>query len=330
MPSKPIVVVASINLDFVCKAERIPVAGETITGSSFQTFHGGEGANQAVAAARLAHPVVMIAKVGDDSFGRQLRGALKSAGVDTRAVTTARRTASGVALVSTDRQGQNSIVVIPGANGQLCPDDVQRALQLLRSAAMILTQLEIPIDTIECLARVACRYQVPSDVGSGAGTGTLPRTIVQAGLLDSQRNGNLHPHRPRPTGACQRPRVGGRSSKARRHARGAVEGDEPVTQFGLMCTRREIELIAASSPQATGRMERMHGTHEDRLVEKLRRNKIATHAQASAYREAEYLPDHNPRFGRAAADARIITAGRRRRGSWTRSSGWRVYHPWSE
>jgi ribokinase len=161
VPSKPIVVVGSINLDLVCKAERIPVAGETITGSSFQTFHGGKGANQAVAVARLAYPVSMIAKVGDDSFGRQLRGALKSAGVDTRAVTIARRTASGVALVSTDRQGQNSIVVIPGANGQLRPGDVQRALPLLRSAAMILMQLEIPMDTIECLARVACRYRVP-------------------------------------------------------------------------------------------------------------------------------------------------------------------------
>jgi ribokinase len=161
MRNKPIVVVGSINLDLVCKAERIPVAGETITGSRFQTFHGGKGANQAVAVARLNHPVRMIAKVGDDLFGQELREALKREGVDTQFVTIARSTASGVALISTDAQGQNSIVVIPGANGQLCPSDVQKALPLLQSAAMILTQLEIPMDAIECLARVACRYQVP-------------------------------------------------------------------------------------------------------------------------------------------------------------------------
>jgi hypothetical protein len=80
-----------------------------------------------------------------------------------------------------------------------------------------------------------------------------------------------------------------------------LRGEEPITQFGRMCARLGIELIAASSPQAKGRVERMHGTHQDRLVKKLRRKKIATHAQANAYLEAEYLPDHNRRFARAAA-----------------------------
>ena len=80
-----------------------------------------------------------------------------------------------------------------------------------------------------------------------------------------------------------------------------LRGEEPITQFGRMCARLGIELIAASSPQAKGRVERMHGTHQDRLVKKLRRKEIATHAQANAYLEAEYLPDHNRRFARAAA-----------------------------
>ncbi|MGH9328758.1 MAG: ISNCY family transposase, partial [Terriglobia bacterium] len=77
-----------------------------------------------------------------------------------------------------------------------------------------------------------------------------------------------------------------------------MRGEEPITQFGRMCAKLEIELIAASSPQAKGRVERVHGTHQDRLVKKLRRKRIRTHAEANAYLEAEYLREHNGRFGR--------------------------------
>lgn len=80
-----------------------------------------------------------------------------------------------------------------------------------------------------------------------------------------------------------------------------IRGEEPVTQFGRMCARLGIELIAASSPQAKGRVERVHGTHQDRLVKKLRRKRIRTHTEANAYLEREYLPEHNERFGRVAA-----------------------------
>src|SRR2546422_3275873 len=84
-------------------------------------------------------------------------------------------------------------------------------------------------------------------------------------------------------------------------AQEGLRGEEPITQFGRMCGKLGIELIAASSPQAKGRVERIHGTHQDRLVKKLRRQQIATHAQANAYLEAEYLPEHNRRFARPAA-----------------------------
>ena len=80
-----------------------------------------------------------------------------------------------------------------------------------------------------------------------------------------------------------------------------LRGEEPITQFGRMCGKLGIELIAAHSPQAKGRVERVHGTHQDRLVKKLRRKKIATHAEANAYLEGEYLPEHNRRFARRAA-----------------------------
>ncbi len=85
------------------------------------------------------------------------------------------------------------------------------------------------------------------------------------------------------------------------NAQERLRGDEPITQFGRMCAKLGIELIAASSPQAKGRVERVHGTHQDRLVKKLRRKGIRSHAEANAYLEAEYLPEHNRRFAHAAA-----------------------------
>jgi ribokinase len=158
---KSIVVVGSVNLDLVCSGKRIPAPGETVTGDRFQTFDGGKGANQAVAIGRLGYPVSMVAKVGDDEFGDRLRQGLKAADVDVAAVGTARRTASGVALISVDGRGQNSITVVPGANGKLLPGDLKRALPLLRSAGMILTQLEIPMETVEYLSEIAERFNVP-------------------------------------------------------------------------------------------------------------------------------------------------------------------------
>jgi ribokinase len=158
---RSIVVVGSVNLDLVCTGKRIPAPGETVTGDHFQTFHGGKGANQAVAVGRLGHPAGVVAKVGDDEFGSRLRQGLRAAKVNVRGVATAKHTASGVALISVDGQGQNSITVIPGANGMLLPEDLDKSLPQLRSAGMILTQLEIPIETVEYLCAIAYRFKVP-------------------------------------------------------------------------------------------------------------------------------------------------------------------------
>jgi ribokinase len=158
---KSILVVGSVNLDLVSTGKRIPAPGETVTGIQFQTFHGGKGANQAVAVGRLGYPVSMVAKVGDDEFGARLRQGLADAKVDVTAVKTARNTASGVALISVDAHGQNSITVVPGANGKLLPRDLDKALPRLRSAGMILAQLEVPMETVEYLSEIAERYHVP-------------------------------------------------------------------------------------------------------------------------------------------------------------------------
>ncbi len=159
--SSSIVVVGSVNLDLVSVGKRIPAPGETIRGDKFQTFHGGKGANQAVAVARLGHPVSMVAKVGDDDFGLRLRRGLRDAEVNVRAVSVAKGTASGVALISVDSKGQNSITVVPGANDQLLPRDLEKCLPQLRSAGIILTQLETPMETVEYLCATASRFQIP-------------------------------------------------------------------------------------------------------------------------------------------------------------------------
>ena len=158
--AKRIVVVGSINLDLVAATERIPRAGETVSGLNFQTFPGGKGANQAVAAARLDGVVSMIGRVGTDAFGEQLLRSLRESTVDTEAVETVPGS-SGLAMITTDAAGQNAITVIPGANATLSPADLDRNKGLIRSAGILLTQLEIPPETVEHLAAIALREHIP-------------------------------------------------------------------------------------------------------------------------------------------------------------------------
>ncbi len=157
---KPIVVVGSINLDLVARANRIPAPGETLTGTSFQTFFGGKGANQAVAAAKAGGTVRMIGCVGTDAFGAQLQEGLRAAGVDVDGVSRV-DTSSGVALITTDAAGENSIVVIPGANGLLTPETLAKHETIVKEAGVLLSQLEIPVATVELLADYAARYDIP-------------------------------------------------------------------------------------------------------------------------------------------------------------------------
>ncbi len=159
LTGKPIVVVGSINIDLVAKAERIPVTGETVTGIEFQTHPGGKGANQAVAIARLGYPVRMIGKLGSDSFGQELRRNLEEAGVDTTAVGTCEGS-SGVAVIVVSPSGDNLIVVTPGANAKLSTSDIDANVDMIRGAGIVLAQLETPLETVEYLARVCAKEGV--------------------------------------------------------------------------------------------------------------------------------------------------------------------------
>jgi ribokinase len=157
---KPIVVVGSINTDLVAVTKRIPAIGETVIGSDFQIHPGGKGANQAVAVARLGYPVRLIGRLGNDTFGAELRTHLEKAGVEITGVSTSDG-ASGVAVIVVSKNGDNSIVLAPGANAKVTPEDIDRNFSILRSAGMVLAQLEIPLETVEYLARVCAREDVP-------------------------------------------------------------------------------------------------------------------------------------------------------------------------
>jgi ribokinase len=155
-----VVVVGSCNMDLVTVAARLPRPGETVLGDEFFIAHGGKGANQAVAAARLGGDVTFVGRVGDDSFGQQLRQGLVAAGVDTTHMVTDPEAATGVAAIVVDHHGENCIVVASGANYRLTPDDVERAAPAIRAADVLLVQLESPLAAVQRAAELAWRAGV--------------------------------------------------------------------------------------------------------------------------------------------------------------------------
>lgn len=150
-----VIVFGSINMDLVTKAPRLPVPGETLIGSSFSTVSGGKGANQAVAVARLGIPTCMVGRVGGDDFGQDLLTSLQTDGVQTDGVLVDESAHSGVAAIAVDARGENHIIVIPGANGQINEEDVERLTHHLPGAAALLLQFEIPLLAVQAAAQAA-------------------------------------------------------------------------------------------------------------------------------------------------------------------------------
>jgi ribokinase len=147
-------------MDMVTRTPQIPRIGQTVIGTSFATTPGGKGANQAVAAARLGYPVQFIGMVGDDIYGPQLIENLSQAGVNTSAMTAALGS-SGLAPIFLDENGQNAIVVVPGANGQVDAVHISKHLDLIRNAGMVLCQLELPMATIDHTLALCAQLKVP-------------------------------------------------------------------------------------------------------------------------------------------------------------------------
>jgi ribokinase len=157
---KRILVIGSSNTDMVIKTEKIPVPGETILGGKFLLNPGGKGANQAVAAARLGGKVTFVTKRGNDLFGNQAVGLFMREGIDTQYIVKDPELPSGVALITVDSKGENSIVVAPGSNGNLLQEDIPLKIFNSGKFGILLLQLEIPLKTVEYSARLASENNI--------------------------------------------------------------------------------------------------------------------------------------------------------------------------
>jgi ribokinase len=156
-----VAVVGSSNTDMVVKTSRFPNPGETLIGGEFFVFPGGKGANQAVAAARMGAEVRLICAVGTDSFGEQAIAGYEKEGIVTDAIEKVNGFASGIALITVNAQGENEIVVAPGANDRLLPTHLNENLTVLQESDIILAQLEIPLETIGFLAAFSQSENIP-------------------------------------------------------------------------------------------------------------------------------------------------------------------------
>ena len=153
--------IGSSNTDMVIKSDRLPVPGETVIGNQFSMHHGGKGANQAVAAARLGGDVSFVCRVGNDVFGKEAIEHYRLSGIDTSLITSDPVNASGTALILVDNKGENSIAVALGANKNLVPDLINNARSTIQSSSYVLTQLETPLDTIAAIGDLCRTYKVP-------------------------------------------------------------------------------------------------------------------------------------------------------------------------
>ncbi len=159
MSKKNIIVVGSSNTDMVVKTSNFPLPGETTIGGEFLMNPGGKGANQAVAARRLGGEVVFVGKIGNDIFGKQAVQLLDEEGIDTKNILVDENRPSGVALITVDSKGENVIVVAPGANGALVSKDFEGFDGILETSAIVLLQLEIPLETVVYVAGLSIYLQ---------------------------------------------------------------------------------------------------------------------------------------------------------------------------
>jgi ribokinase len=158
---KPIIVVGSVNMDLVIRAPRMPAPGETIAGSGFRAIPGGKGANQAVAAARTGAEVHFIGSIGGDDFGLRLKRGLADEGIDLTHLSVLEDESTGVAMIILDAKGQNTIVLSPGANGRVTPEQIEACADTIAGARMLVCQLETPLTAVTRAIDIAYDKGVP-------------------------------------------------------------------------------------------------------------------------------------------------------------------------
>lgn len=150
-----ILVIGSLNIDMVMKVDHMPTVGETILCDGMKLVAGGKGANQACAAGRLGTDVTMLGAIGNDSHGEMQRDSLQRSGVDVSGLITKERVSTGTAFITVNKEGNNSIVVVQGANVQFTPEDIEAHRDLLEECEIVILQLEIPMDTVLYAVKLA-------------------------------------------------------------------------------------------------------------------------------------------------------------------------------
>ena len=173
-----ICVVGSSNMDLISRIPRLPKMGETLVGRSFQMGCGGKGANQAVMAAKLGARVTMVTKLGRDPLGRITFDNFRELGMDTSYIFFDQELFSGVAPIMVDDDGRNMIVIVPGANDNLRPADIRRAEKAIRSADILICQIEVPLETSIEAMRIAKAAGVRT-IFNPAPARTLPQEIIE-------------------------------------------------------------------------------------------------------------------------------------------------------
>lgn len=170
-------------MDLVVRAPRLPTAGETILGGSYRTFPGGKGANQAVAARRMGASVTLVAAIGDDPHGREVRKALEAESMDLSHLLVRAGRSTGLAMITVAEGGENTIVVAPGANGTLSPEDITPAGDAIRASDVLLMQLETPISTVAAAARIAREAGKPVILNAAPARALTPELLALADVL---------------------------------------------------------------------------------------------------------------------------------------------------
>jgi ribokinase len=179
-----IAVIGSNMVDLITYVDRMPIKGETVEAPSFEMGHGGKGANQAVAAAKLGAFVVMVSKVGDDMFADNTIRNLAGFGIDTAHVGRVKGRSSGVAPIMVEPSGENSILIVKGANADLSPADIERAADDLKACDLILLQLEIPLETVYAAIAFGKRHGVKTVLNPAPATPELdPDKIRDASFI---------------------------------------------------------------------------------------------------------------------------------------------------
>ncbi|MGG3738621.1 ribokinase [Aeribacillus pallidus] len=177
MKQPTVVVIGSINMDLVTESPRVPEKGETILGEKFHLIPGGKGANQAVAAARLGAQVKIIGAVGTDSFGTELLAHLKNEGIDVSNVKPVTSVSTGVASITLS-EGDNRIIVVPGANHLITPNDIEQCESVFANADVCVLQLEIPLETVEKAVEIAKKHGIKV-ILNPAPAQTLPLFLLE-------------------------------------------------------------------------------------------------------------------------------------------------------